>query len=101
MKSIILSSLGFDNDKIIRKIEKIRKKNIYEIKMLVVPTARRKIYNKDKYLKDYIKIGFNPKNVCFFDDQEPELSMNLDIDIIYVCRRKYIYIKKIFMEVRI
>lgn len=87
MKSIILSSLGFDNDKIISEIERIRKKKICDIRMLVIPTARRNIYNKDKYLKDYINIGFNPKNVYFFDDQEPELSINLDIDIIYVCRR--------------
>lgn len=82
---VILTSKGFESeivfDKIINKLDK----NINEIKMLVIPIARKNIYIKEKYMEDYISLGFKKENVYFFDDENPKEYENLDIDVIYVC----------------
>lgn len=53
--------------------------------MLVIPTARKNEYNKEKYMLDYINLGFVSDNIIFFNDENPNSYKNLDIDLIYVC----------------
>lgn len=82
---IILTSKGFENEIVFNKIISKINMKISEIKMLVIPTARKNEYNKEKYMKDYIKLGFNPQNIYFFDDEMPEKFKSLNIDVIYMC----------------
>lgn len=74
---IILTSKGFENEIVFNKIISKINMKISEIKMLVIPTARKNEYNKEKYMKDYIKLGFNPQNIYFFDDEMPEKFKSL------------------------
>lgn len=83
--NIILTSTGFENTVTLKKITKIINKNFNRLRMLVIPTARKYKYNKEKYLNDYIKLGFKKENIYFFNDEEPKNYKNLDIDLIYVC----------------
>ena len=46
-------------------MDKIEKK-IEDIRMLVIPTARKYEYKQNKYLKDYIGLGFKEENICRF-----------------------------------
>lgn len=82
---VILTSTGFENLESLNKIEKIIGSSFQDIRMLVIPVARKYEYRKEKYISDYIKLGFKKENICFFDDDNPELYRNLDIDLIYVC----------------
>lgn len=63
---IILTSKGFENEVVFSKIMNKLNMKINKIKMLVIPTARKNEYNKEKYMKDYINWGFNPQNIYFF-----------------------------------
>lgn len=82
---VILTSKGFENEITLKKImDKIEKK-IEDIRMLVIPTARKYEYKQDKYLKDYIELGFKEENIVFFDDDNIEKYIDLDIDMIFVC----------------
>lgn len=83
--NIILTSTGFENTKALDKIKKIINIPFENLKMLVIPTARKYEYRKEKYLKDYIDLGFKKENVYFFDDEKPDLYRNLHIDLLYVC----------------
>lgn len=65
-------------------MDKIEKK-IEDIRMLVIPTARKYEYKQNKYLKDYIGLGFKEENIVFFDDDNIEKYIDLDIDMIFVC----------------
>lgn len=81
--NVILTSKGFENEITLKKImDKIEKK-IQDIRMLVIPTARKYEYKQDKYLKDYIELGFKEENIVFFDDNI-EKYIDLDIDMIFV-----------------
>lgn len=82
---VILTSKGFENENVFNKIISKLNKEIKEIRMLVIPIARKYEYKKEKYMRDYIKLGFNEANVYFFDDENPQEFENLDIDIIFVC----------------
>ncbi len=83
--NVILTSTGFENTVTLKKISNAIGKNFNCLRMLVIPTARKYEYNKEKYLNDYIKLGFKKENVYFFDDEEPQKYRKLDIDLIYVC----------------
>lgn len=83
--NVILTSTGFENTVTLKKISNAIGKNFNCLRMLVIPTARKHEYNKEKYLNDYIKLGFKKENVYFFDDEEPQKYRKLDIDLIYVC----------------
>ncbi len=82
---VILTSTGFEDIESLDKIKKIVGTPFQTIKMLVIPLARKYEYRKEKYTSDYIKLGFKEENVYFFDDDNPDLYRNLDIDLIYVC----------------
>ena len=82
---VILTSKGFENIKVFNKIKKQLNIEIDKVRMLVIPIARKGRYNKEKYMKDYIELGFKEENVYFFDDEHPQEFDDLDIDIIYVC----------------
>ena len=82
---VIITSKGFENKITLKKImDKIENK-IEDIRMLVIPTARKYEYKQDKYLKDYIELGFKEENIVFFDDDNIEKYIDLDIDMIFVC----------------
>ena len=83
--NIILTSTGFELEEVVEKIKSILNKPFETIRMLVIPQARKYIYNKDKYISDYVKIGFKEPNIIMFDDENPHKYKDLDIDLIYVC----------------
>lgn len=83
--NIILTSKGFENIESLNKIKKIITISFDKIKMLVIPIARKYEYKQDKYLEDYIKLGFKKENIYFFNDENPNLYRNLKIDLIYIC----------------
>lgn len=83
--NIILTSTGFELDQVINKIQNILEMPFENIKMLVIPQARKYEYNKEKYVNDYVRIGFKESNIIMFDDEKPDKYKNLDIDMIYVC----------------
>lgn len=91
---IILTSTGFENEITLKKIKEIINNDFKDIKMLVIPVARKYEYNQEKYLNDYINLGFRKENVYFFDDENPDLYKNLDIDLIYVCGGNTFLLKK-------
>lgn len=82
---VILTSKGFENKLVFNKIMNLINIDIKEIRMLVIPTARKNEYKKEKYIKDYIELGFRKENIYFFDDEKSSQFSNLNIDIIYVC----------------
>lgn len=83
--NIILTSTGLELDEVINKIKNILEIPFENIKMLVIPQARKYEYNKEKYINDYVRIGFKESNIIMFDDEKPDKYKNLDIDLIYVC----------------
>lgn len=83
--NIILTSTGFELEKVVEKIKSILNKPFETIRMLVIPQARKYVYNKEKYISDYVKIGFKESNIIMFDDENPDKYKDLDIDLIYVC----------------
>lgn len=100
---VILTSKGFENIKVFNKIKKQLNIEIDKVRMLVIPIARKGRYNKEKYMKDYIELGFKEENVYFFDDEHPQEFEDLDIDIIYVCGGNTFelkhYLKKIYIAI--
>ena len=95
---VILTSKGFENEKTLNKIKKIINKPFKEIKMLVIPVARKYEYKREKYLTDYIELGFEATNIIFFDDENPDLYRNLNIDLIYICGGNTFLLKKCLKE---
>lgn len=95
---VILTSTGFENEESLNKIKQIIEIPFNQIKMLVIPVARKFEYNKEKYTNDYIKLGFKKENIYFFDDDKPELYTNLNIDLIYVCGGNTFLLKKCLKE---
>lgn len=91
---IILTSTGCERDNVVNKLKRIINKPFENIKMLVIPTARKYEYNKEKYMQDYINLGFSKENVYFFDDDDADYYRNLDIDLIYVCGGNTFLLKK-------
>lgn len=91
---IILTSTGFENEITLKKIKEIINNDFKDMKMLVIPVARKYEYNQEKYLNDYINLGFRKENVYFFDDENPDLYKNLDIDLIYACGGNTFLLKK-------
>lgn len=83
--NVILTSKGFENKSVFNKIMSIINIDIKKVRMLVIPIARKNEYKKEKYLKDYIELGFKKENIYFFDDENSQKFKDLDIDIIYVC----------------
>jgi len=83
--NIILTSTGLEREEVIEKIKIILNKSFETVRMLVVPQARKYVYNKEKYISDYVKIGFKESNIIMFDDDNPDKYNDLDIDLIYVC----------------
>lgn len=83
--NIMLTSTGFELEGVIEKIKRILNKPFEDVRMLVIPQARKYVYNKEKYITDYVKIGFKESNIIMFDDDNPDDYKNLDIDLIYVC----------------
>lgn len=83
--NVILTSTGFELDEVMDKIKSILKIPLANIKMLVIPQARKYEYNKAKYINNYVRIGFKDSNIIMFDDENPNEFKNLDIDVIYVC----------------
>ena len=96
--NVILTSTGFENLVTLRKITKIINKDFKNLKMLVIPVARKYEYSKEKYLKDYINLGFKKENIYFFDDENPEVFRNLNIDLIYVCGGNTFLLQKCLRE---
>lgn len=96
--NVILTSTGFENIVTLRKITKIINKDFKNLKMLVIPVARKYEYSKEKYLKDYINLGFKKENIYFFDDENPEVFRNLNIDLIYVCGGNTFLLQKCLRE---
>ena len=92
--NIILTSTGFENKVTLKKIKIIINNSFNNLKMLVIPVARKYEYNQEKYLDDYLKLGFMKENIYFFDDENPELYRNLKIDLIYVCGGNTFLLKK-------
>lgn len=82
---IILTSTGFILEEVVIKIKKIINKPFENIKMLVIPQARKYKYNAEKYIQDYIKLGFKQENIYMFNDAKAEQYKNLNIDMLYVC----------------
>lgn len=82
---VILTSKGFENESVFNKIISKINIEINKIRMLVIPIARKNEYKKEKYMRDYLELGFKEENVYFFDDENPQKFENLDIDVIYVC----------------
>lgn len=95
---IILTSTGFERENVVNKIRKVISKSFENIRMLVIPTARKYEYNKEKYMQDYINLGFKKENVYFFDDENAAYYINLDIDLIYVCGGNTFLLKKCLKE---
>ena len=60
---VILTSKGFENKLVFNKIMNLINIDIKEIRMLVIPTARKNEYKKEKYIKDYKAVigGHYPK----------------------------------------
>ena len=83
--NIILTSTGFELEEVIEKIKRTLNKPFEDVKMLVIPQARKYVYNKEKYISDYVKIGFKESNIIMFDDDNPDDYKDLEIDLIYVC----------------
>lgn len=63
--NVILTSTGFENETTLKKITRIINKTFENIRMLVVPVARKNEYSQEKYLKDYIDLGFKKENIYF------------------------------------
>lgn len=63
---IILTSTGLENEVTLKKIKNIVNDDFKNIKMLVIPVARKYEYSQKKYLNDYLKLGFIKKNIIFF-----------------------------------
>ena len=95
---IILTSTGLENEVTLKKIKNIVNDDFKNIKMLVIPVARKYEYSQKKYLNDYLKLGFIKKNIIFFDDEKPELYRDLDIDLIYVCGGNTFLLKKCLVD---
>lgn len=83
--NIILTSTGFELEEVVQKIKRILNKPFEDVKMLVIPQARKYVYNKEKYISDYVKIGFREFNIIMFDDENADDYKDLDIDLICVC----------------
>lgn len=96
--NIILTSTGFENLVTLAKIIKVIGSTFEKLRMLVIPVARKYEYSQEKYLNDYINLGFKKDNIFFFDDEDPELSRNLNIDIIYVCGGNTFLLQKCLKE---
>lgn len=96
--NIILTSTGFENVVALEKITRIINKDFRNLKMLVIPVARKYEYSREKYLKDYINLGFEKENIFFFDDENPEAFRNLNIDLIYVCGGNTFLLQKCLRE---
>lgn len=96
--NVILTSTGFENLVTLRKITKIINKDFNNLKMLVIPVARKYEYSEEKYLNDYINLGFKKENIYFFDDENPEVFRNLNIDLIYVCGGNTFLLQKCLQE---
>ena len=92
--NIILTSTGFENKITLQKIKKIINKRFKNLKMLVIPVARKYEYSKEKYLNDFLELGLVKENIYFFYDENPELYCNLKIDLIYVCGGNTFLLKK-------
>ena len=82
---VILTSTGLILDEVVDKIKKIVNKPFGDVKMLVIPQARKYEYSQDKYINDYIELGFKKNNIIMFDDEKANDYKDLDIDLIYVC----------------
>ena len=61
--NVILTSKGFENKSVFNKIMSIINIDIKKVRMLVIPIARKNEYKKEKYLKDYIELGFKKENI--------------------------------------
>lgn len=83
--NIILTSTGFMYETVTNKIKNLINKPFSEIKMLVIPTARKFEYIQEEYIQDYLRLGFKADNIIFFNDEHANDYANLDIDLIYVC----------------
>ncbi len=95
---IILTSTGFTNNEVVCKIKKILDTSFEETKVLIIPTARKNIYNKEKYANSFLDIGFKRDNLVFFDDEKANLFKQLDIDMIYVCGGNTFLLQKHILE---
>ena len=96
--NIILTSTGLESVVTLEKITSVINKDFRNLKMLVIPVARKYEYNKQKYLNDYINLGFKKENIYFFDDENPEMFRNLNIDLIYVCGGNTFLLQKCLQE---
>lgn len=96
--NIILTSTGLELEEVINKIKSKIKKQFCELKMLVIPTARKGEYDEQKYILDYINLGFKENNIIMFDDENAYKYKNLDIDIIYVCGGNTFLLQKSLIE---
>ena len=97
-KRVILTSTGFTNDEVTYKIKKILHISFEETKVLIIPTARKGIFNKEKYIDSFLNVGFKYENLVFFDDEEVDLFKDLDIDMIYVCGGNTFWLQKYIRE---
>ncbi len=98
--NIILTSSGLIYEEVITKVKNMILKPFCDLKMLVIPTARKEEYNKDKYIQDYINLGFRKSNIIMFDDENSNKYCNLDIDIIYVCGGNTFLLQKYLLETK-
>ncbi|MCX8074859.1 MAG: Type 1 glutamine amidotransferase-like domain-containing protein [Clostridia bacterium] len=96
--NIILTSSGFEYEEVINKVKSKIQKEFYDLKMLVIPTARKNEYNEEKYILDYVNLGFKKNNIIMFNDETADKYKNLDIDIIYVCGGNTFLLQKTLLE---
>lgn len=83
---LFLTSTVFLNKEVTNKVFQNIDKPIKECKVLFIPnqkTTKEKL-NSNKYLDRVIDWGFSPKNIHIFNKYNPDLSRNLDIDIITI-----------------
>ncbi|MFZ5954909.1 MAG: Type 1 glutamine amidotransferase-like domain-containing protein [Nanoarchaeota archaeon] len=104
MKKLLLTSTGFDNEKVRDKFFEIIDKPKEEIKILYIPTASN--VEKDKFYVEENKIeifnsGISKKNLFEFDlDRNPDYKVLDNIDSIYIEGGNTFYLMKRLNETK-
>lgn len=87
MRKIILTSAGFETERILEALEELLEKNSSEIKALFVPTAAispEAVAVLPKCMNDLLKVGILSENICVFDlHRNMEYSELNQYDVVY------------------
>lgn len=95
---LLLTSQGFGNSIINKKLLTELSKAFCDLKMLLIPTALSGKFPPDKYLNELFACGFTIENIIIFNENEPEKFCNLNIDILYVCGGNTFTLVKLIKE---